>query len=398
MKRTIVQIVIAIVLMLTASTFAQNPTYESRLMNDILVAANQYEFDIWVKFTGSTNPVTPNLEAYGFQHALIFDDAVRNGGTVTLTYVAGTSQMFPAQIPSNATNLLSVVAGKRVCKMAARIAPGPGSGTIISGVGNGTRFGRFRLETTAAEFANIPVNLQFNFDQATYGYATKYQAYVDNVTLSPLPTDITVPASHLNELSNNPVPVELNSLTATSQGRDVELSWETKTEVNSSMFEVERTAVSTQNWIKAGEVAASGNSNSAKSYSYTDKKLGSGKYIYRLKMVDNDGTFRYSKEVESEVALPKEYSISQNYPNPFNPTTRIDYQLPFDSKVTLELYGITGEKVATLLNGELSAGYYTADVNASAYNLASGVYIYRMNASNPAGQNFVQVKKLMLTK
>ena len=78
----------------------------------------------------------------------------------------------------------------------------------------------------------------------------------------------------------------------------------------------------------------------------------------------------YSKEVESDVALPKEYAISQNYPNPFNPTTRIDYQLPFDSKVTLELYGITGERVATILNSELSAGYYTTDVNASALNLS----------------------------
>ena len=164
------------------------------------------------------------------------------------------------------------------------------------------------------------------------------------------------------------------------------------------MFQVERTVQSTQSWVKVGEVAASGNSNSTKSYSYTDKKLNSGKYIYRLKMVDADGTSRYSKEVESEVALPKDYAISQNYPNPFNPTTRIDYQLPFDSKVTLELYGITGERVATILNGELSAGYYTADVNASALNLASGVYIYRMNASNPTGQNFVQVKKLMLMK
>ena len=115
-------------------------------------------------------------------------------------------------------------------------------------------------------------------------------------------------------------------------------------------------------------------------------------------MIDADGTSEYSNDVETEVSLPKDYAISQNYPNPFNPTTRIDYQLPFDSKVTLELYGITGEKVATILNGELSAGYYTADVNASALNLASGVYIYRMVAQNPSAQNFVQVKKLMLTK
>ena len=355
--------------MLTASTIAQtSPTFEACLKNDILVAANQYEFDIFVKRTG-----TVPFEAYGFQHCLIFDNAVLNGGTASVVYIPGTSGMNAAQEPTNATNTAALVSGKRVVKMAAKISPFPGGGTIISDLGNGTRFGRFRLSTTEAEFANVQVNLQFNFDQGTFGYATKYQAYVGG-----FPTDISTSGTFCNELSNNPVPVELNSLTATSQGRDVELSWETKTEVNSSMFEVERTAVSAQNWIKVGEVTASGNSNSAKEYNYTDKKLGSGNYIYRLKMIDNDGTFRYSKEVESEVALPKEYSISQNYPNPFNPTTRIDYQLPFDSKVTLELYGITGEKIATILNGELSAGYYTADVNASAYNLASGVYIYRM--------------------
>ena len=82
----------------------------------------------------------------------------------------------------------------------------------------------------------------------------------------------------------------------------------------------------------------------------------------------------------------------------FNPTTRIDYQLPFDSKVSLEIYGITGEKVATIINSELAAGYYTADVNAGALNLASGMYIYRISAVNQAGQNFTQVKKFMLMK
>ena len=102
--------------------------------------------------------------------------------------------------------------------------------------------------------------------------------------------------------------------------------------------------------------------------------------------------------LKQRLQLPTEYAISQNYPNPFNPTTKIDYQFPFDSKVTLELYGITGEKIATLINTDLSAGYYTADINASALNLVSGVYIYRMSANGGNNQTFTQVKKLMLTK
>ncbi len=198
--------------------------------------------------------------------------------------------------------------------------------------------------------------------------------------------------------ANVPLPIEMNAFTAISNSREVILFWETKGEINSSKFEVERSSANTDSWVKVGEVSASGNSNSPKQYNFTDKKLNSGKYSYRLKMVDSDGSFKYSDVVEAEVALPKEYALSQNYPNPFNPTTRIDYQLPFDSKVTLELYGITGEKVATLINSELSAGYYTTDINASAMNLASGVYIYRMTAQNQTEKNFVQVKKLMLTK
>ena len=398
MHKQLLHFALFILLLIPSLTTAQNPTYEARLMNDVQVSANQYEFDIYVKFISSSNPLTPTLEAYGFQHCLIFDDAIRNGGTVTVTYVPGTSQMLPAQEPTNTINVSSVISGKRVVKMAARIPSGPGSGTVISSTGNGTRFGRFRITTNAAQFAALQANLAFNFNQATYGYATKYQAYVDNGSLSPLPTDITVPASHLNELVNSVLPVELNSFTASASGRDVNISWETKTEVNSSKFEVERTAVNTQNWVKVGEVTASGNSNSAKEYSFTDKKLNSGKYSYRLKMVDNDGTYEYSKVVETEVSLPKEYAISQNYPNPFNPSTRIDYQLPFDSKVSLDIYGITGEKVATILNGDVAAGYYTTEINAGALNLASGVYIYRISATGSNNQNFVQVKKLMLTK
>jgi len=117
-----------------------------------------------------------------------------------------------------------------------------------------------------------------------------------------------------------------------------------------------------------------------------------------LKIVDLDGTYSYSSEVEVEVGIPNQYSLSQNYPNPFNPSTRIDYQLPFDAKVQIELYSITGEKVATLVSGDLSAGYHTYELNASKLNLASGIYFYRINAVDVQNGKFIDTKKLVLLK
>lgn len=205
--------------------------------------------------------------------------------------------------------------------------------------------------------------------------------------------------------NDNPLPVELSSFTSSVSKRDVTLNWETKTEVNTYLFEIERRktneTTAEEKWEKIGSVDASGNSNSAKEYAYLDKKLNSGKYQYRLKMIDNDGTFIYSETVNAEISLPTEYRMSQNYPNPFNPTTNIDYQLPYDSEVMLELYSVTGERVARLVNEIQPAGYYTYTVKAhdSQLNLASGVYIYRMAGRNIAGGNqFVQVKKMMLVK
>jgi hypothetical protein len=365
------------------------------LSNDAQVAPNQYEFDIWI--TDLNDGIYYELQAA--QIGLTFNTNVKNGGTLSAVYLAGTSQFLPAQVPG-APSLATMTGNPAVgvFRVAPKAALLPGEGTVLTNTSK--RMGRFRISTSALFFTpGEKMNLAWNFLSTSGRYPTKIAAWVDDGVLEAIiAKDITVQASHNAALANPPLPAELTSLTASSQGRDIQLSWETKSEVNSSRFEIERTVVNTQNWTKIGEVAAAGNSNSPKEYTFTDKKLNSGSYTYRLKMVDNDGSYRYSQQVEGEVALPKEYAISQNYPNPFNPTTRIDYQLPFDSKVTLELYGVTGEKVATILNGDLGAGYYTAEVNASALNLASGVYIYRINATGQNNQNFVQVKKLMLTK
>ena len=88
---------------------------------------------------------------------------------------------------------------------------------------------------------------------------------------------------------------------------------------------------------------------------------------------------------------PLSFSLSQNYPNPFNPTTKINYTVPFDSKVTITVYSITGELVTELVNNNLVAGSYSVDFNGS--NLASGMYIYKMTAGS-----FTQINKMMLMK
>ncbi|MBI1805425.1 MAG: T9SS type A sorting domain-containing protein [Ignavibacteria bacterium] len=94
-------------------------------------------------------------------------------------------------------------------------------------------------------------------------------------------------------------------------------------------------------------------------------------------------------DIEREI--PKEFALYQNYPNPFNPTTKIRYDLPKDTKVSLKVYSILGEEAVTLVAEEKSAGAYTAEFNAA--NLPSGVYFYRLQAGD-----FTATKKFMLMK
>ncbi len=89
--------------------------------------------------------------------------------------------------------------------------------------------------------------------------------------------------------------------------------------------------------------------------------------------------------------IPTELKLDQNYPNPFNPSTKISFALPKSQNVSLVVYNMTGQEVATLVNGSLEAGNYSFNFNASQY--ASGVYIYRLQTANQA-----ITKKMILQK
>jgi len=93
----------------------------------------------------------------------------------------------------------------------------------------------------------------------------------------------------------------------------------------------------------------------------------------------------------NEINLIKSFELNQNYPNPFNPETKISYSVPRNSFVSLKVYNILGQKVATLFEGFRDTGSYTEIFNAQ--NLTSGIYFYKMEA-----QGFVDVKKFLLIK
>ncbi|MFZ4591637.1 MAG: T9SS type A sorting domain-containing protein [Ignavibacteria bacterium] len=190
-------------------------------------------------------------------------------------------------------------------------------------------------------------------------------------------------------------PVTLQSFTTNIFGKNINLNWVTESEINNAGFDIERKTLD-GNWSKVGYVQGNGTRNTPTNYSYTDRNLNTGKYQYRLKQIDNNGNFEYHNLSGSvEVGVPKNYELSQNYPNPFNPTTKIDFSLPFDSKVNLIIYDLTGREVKTLVNEARQAGYHTVEMNASM--LSSGTYFFRIIA-NANGKDFISTKKMVLVK
>ncbi|MEO8446360.1 MAG: zinc-dependent metalloprotease family protein [bacterium] len=102
-----------------------------------------------------------------------------------------------------------------------------------------------------------------------------------------------------------------------------------------------------------------------------------------------------SSVANNGTGIPSEYSLSQNFPNPFNPSTKIVFDIPFNSSVILKIMDLSGREVATLVDNKFTAGSYTATF--AAENLASGIYFYKIIA-NGENQNYTVTKKMTLIK
>lgn len=210
------------------------------------------------------------------------------------------------------------------------------------------------------------------------------------------------------------IPVELLSFTGSLLNNgEIELCWSTASETNNKGFKIERSEKQESGsgmWEKVGFVEGKGTSIETNNYSFVDKNINAAKYIYRLKQIDFDGSFSYSKEIEVDVTLPERFMLYQNYPNPFNPVTTIRFAIPTSPQtpllskergrgevVTLKVYDMLGREVAVLVNEEKQPGTY--EVKWDATGFSSGIYFYRLfvESVGKAG-SFIEASKMILTK
>jgi hypothetical protein len=195
------------------------------------------------------------------------------------------------------------------------------------------------------------------------------------------------PLSAPINIGNEQLPVQLSSFTAATiqSSGGVLLKWTTLSETNNYGFEIQKSLEGSDTWqtIEGSFVAGNGTTLETHSYSYTDMTASPGAWYYRLKQIDLDDAIHYSESIKpsgvtgvKEKEIPKEFALDQNYPNPFNPSTVINFALPRESMVSLEVYNLIGQRVAVLVNEVKPAGYHSLRFNGASFS--SGIYFYSL--------------------
>jgi hypothetical protein len=191
------------------------------------------------------------------------------------------------------------------------------------------------------------------------------------------------------------VPVELARFTAQPVGNSIELKWTTISEKNNKGFLIEVFEHSVQDlqWKTICNINGHGTTTEIHDYSFIDKREKKGNYKYRLTQIDFDGTRNQLATIDVNLEIPINFILFQNYPNPFNPSSTIKFSLGSNEFVTLKIFDVLGNEVATMINETKQAGNYTADFDPKELGIGSGVYYYQLKAGS-----FVETKKMVYLK
>ena len=224
------------------------------------------------------------------------------------------------------------------------------------------------------------------FNWSSLSPETAYEWYVEisdgnNTTISPTWSFIT-------ESEDNTLPVTLSQFSATPFKEYILLNWLTESELFNLGFNVYRSDSENNSFLRIStyqnnsDLKGLGNSSTGKEYICVDSTVEENKnYWYQISDVDFTGKeiFHQVIPVITESFIPNNFTVGQNYPNPFNPETHIGYAIPKDSKVTIILYNVRGQTVATLFNEFQTAGNHIYDLYAG--DLPSGIFFYKIQAA-----------------
>jgi hypothetical protein len=189
---------------------------------------------------------------------------------------------------------------------------------------------------------------------------------------------------------NNPLPVEWLNIHAVKAGKDIAVNWTTSTEINNDRFEIER-SVNGVDFEKVGEKSGAGNSFAPKDYSFTDVDAAitlSGTVYYRIKQIDFNSSFEYSKMVAVDLSGSATVKgVESVYPNPFNNYVTLQISTTAEEKVP---YTITDQFGKVVYSGLVSVTSGTGVYSIDGLNtLAQGVYIISINGKAFSSQHKV---------
>jgi hypothetical protein len=276
------------------------------------------------------------------------------------------------------------------------------TGTVVKPTINGIEYPTSFTVVTSGQYGLLNVNADEPSttgvkEGGVNGDIVNFIAQIGEIVygLTPTGTWNSGTNQQLNLSSTGVIPVELSSFTANVNNNSVNLYWTTESESNNFGFEIQRSKTNT-NFNKIDFIQGHGTTSQPYSYEYKDSYLPAGKYFYRLKQIDTDGTSSLSKTLEITIFNPSKYKLLQNYPNPFNPSTIISFEIPENSKVTLSIFSINGHLVRELLKSFKAAGTHSCTWNGkdeSGKTVSNGIYLYRIST----GQ-FSQTRKMILAK
>ena len=361
---------------ISSFTKAQVPTsYEFSLRNDVQISPTVFEFDIYLLNLDLVNVFELDL----YQTGILVNPAIVNGGTITASIVAGSSQLVALQQPTTGITFAS-----NCIKLANPTIVPHGFGTIIPTTSPGVRIATIQL-TNTVPFGQFSPNLAFNFTPSPYNtgvYAYNQTSPFLGVNLTnPMYFNVSCLANKV--LNSGPLPIELISFEGQYKNNEVELKWVTASETDNDYFTIQKSS-DAANFEDAANIEGAGNSISYKYYSFIDEPYENKITYYRLKQTDFNGKYTYSKIISIDCSDVTNYFVS------YNPALGNERKITINiynnkaAKAIIKLYDISGKEIATLLDGEIiNNGFHTYTYSF----IRSGVYIVKAVINNTTQTN-----------